>query len=49
MFVYKGGEQFEKRVVTLGAQNKTDVEVLSGLNLGERVVIEGLYQLKAKK
>ncbi len=49
VFVYKGGEQFEKRVVTLGAQNKTDVEVLSGLNLGERVVIEGLYQLKAKK
>ncbi len=49
VFVYKGGEQFEKRIVTLGAQNKTDVEVLSGLDLAERVVIEGLYQLKAKK
>jgi RND family efflux transporter MFP subunit len=49
VFVYKGGEQFEKRIVTLGVKNKTDVEVLSGLNLGERVVIEGLYQLKAKK
>lgn len=49
VYVYKGGEQFEKRVVTLGVQNKMDVEVLSGLSLGERVVIEGLYQLKAKK
>jgi RND family efflux transporter MFP subunit len=49
VFVYKGGEQFEKRIVTLGSQNKTDVEILSGLNLGERVVTEGLYQLKSKK
>lgn len=49
VFVYKGGEQFEKRVVNLGAQNKTDIEVLSGLSLGERVVTEGLYQLRSKK
>lgn len=49
VFVYKGGEQFEKRVVTTGIETEENIEILTGLNLGERVVVEGIYQLRARK
>lgn len=49
VFVYKGGEQFEKRIVTTGIETEESIEIITGLSLGERVVIEGIYQLRAKK
>ncbi|MBK7996457.1 MAG: efflux RND transporter periplasmic adaptor subunit [Blastocatellia bacterium] len=49
VFVYKGGEQFEKRVITTGIETEENTEILTGLSLGERVVVEGIYQLRAKK
>lgn len=39
---------FERRAVTLGARNARVVEVLSGLNAGERIVVENAYLLKSE-
>ena len=46
VFVYDGGERFEKRVVVLGSEGQEAYEVKSGLRAGERVVVEGIYQLR---
>lgn len=46
VFVFKGGESFEKRPVALGAEGADFYEVKSGLKEGERVVLEGIYQLR---
>lgn len=46
VFVFKGGETFEKRLVALGAEGNDFYEVKSGLKENERVVIEGVYQLR---
>jgi hypothetical protein len=35
------GEQAERRAVRTGATEGTQVEVVSGLSAGERVVVEG--------
>lgn len=40
------GESFEKRDITIGDSDGKYVEVTSGLNEGERVVIKGAYQIK---
>ncbi|MBC8371128.1 MAG: efflux RND transporter periplasmic adaptor subunit [Planctomycetes bacterium] len=42
-FVQTGGESFERRALRLGHRDGQRVEVLEGLNLGERVVISGAY------
>ncbi|MDQ3258547.1 MAG: efflux RND transporter periplasmic adaptor subunit [Acidobacteriota bacterium] len=47
VFVFKGGETYEKRVVVLGAEGQDFYEVKSGLEAGERVVTEGIYQLRS--
>lgn len=47
VFVFKGGETYERRIVTLGAEGQDFVEVNSGLQTGERVVTEGIYQLRS--
>lgn len=47
VFVFDGGERFEKRPVVLGAEGADYYEVRSGLEEGERVVIEGIYQLRS--
>ncbi len=47
VFVFKGGETYEKRVVVLGAEGQDFYEVKSGLQAGERVVTEGIYQLRS--
>lgn len=47
VYVFAGGERFEKRPVTLGAQGQTMFEILSGLKPGERVAIAGIYQLRS--
>lgn len=47
VFVFDGGERFEKRPVVLGAEGADYYEVRSGLEEGERVVTEGIYQLRS--
>lgn len=47
VYVFKGGETFEKRVVTLGSEGQDYYEIKSGVQTGERVVTEGIYQLRS--
>ena len=47
VYVFNGGESFEKRAVALGAEGADYWEVKTGLKEGERVVTEGLYQLRS--
>jgi membrane fusion protein, heavy metal efflux system len=47
VFVYDGGERFERRVVVLGGEGQDYYEVRSGVRAGERVVTEGIYQLRS--
>ncbi len=49
VYVFTGGEQFEKRVVVLGSEGQDFHEVKSGLKEGERVVVEGIYQLRSSQ
>jgi RND family efflux transporter MFP subunit len=45
-FVQKGGEAFEKREVAVGLRDAGKVQVLSGLEEGERVVTKGAYAVR---
>lgn len=47
VFVPEGSGRFEVRQVSVGAVTRTHVEILSGLEAGERVVTRGAFQLKA--
>jgi multidrug efflux pump subunit AcrA (membrane-fusion protein) len=47
VFVFDGGETFEKRALALGAEGADYYEVKTGLKEGERVVVEGIYQLRS--
>jgi len=47
VFVFDSGELFERRAVTLGAEGQDYYEVRSGLRPDERVVTEGIYQLRS--
>ncbi len=47
VFVFDGGESFEKRAVVLGAEGADYYEISSGLKAGDRVVVEGVYQLRS--
>ena len=46
VIVQLSGENFDKRQVTVGKQNGDEVQILSGLKLGEFVVAKGAYQVK---
>jgi len=46
VFVQSEGESYEKRFVTIGSDNGKEVEILSGLKAGERVVSKGVYFVK---
>ncbi len=46
VIVQLSGESFERRPVTIGRTNGSQVEIKSGLSLGEVVVTEGAYQVK---
>jgi multidrug efflux pump subunit AcrA (membrane-fusion protein) len=46
VFVFTGGENFEKRPVALGAEGADFYEVKTGLKEGDRIVTEGVYQLR---
>ena len=39
---------FESRMVTIGIENKKEVEILSGIKPGEMVVVSGAYFLKSE-
>lgn len=47
-FVYAqvAGESFDKREVETGAQDGVSVQIISGLNPGERIVTKGAYLVK---
>lgn len=47
VYVFDGGETFRKRAVALGAEGADYFEVTTGLKAGERVVTEGVYQLRS--
>ncbi|MDQ3063085.1 MAG: efflux RND transporter periplasmic adaptor subunit [Acidobacteriota bacterium] len=46
VYVLTGGETFERRFVALGAEGADFYEVKSGLKESDRVVVEGIYQLR---
>jgi len=45
-YVQTAGESFEKRELKLGGSDGQQVQVLSGIANGERVVTKGSYQVK---
>jgi len=47
VFIYSP-EGFKPKSVTVGRTNKTHTEVITGLNVGQRYVAEGAFELKAK-
>ena len=47
VFILQGGERFERRAVVLGAEGQDYYEVRSGVRAGERVVTDGIYQLRS--
>ncbi len=47
VYVFKGGETFEKREIITGSEGQKEIEITNGLKSGERVVTEGIYQLKS--
>jgi cobalt-zinc-cadmium efflux system membrane fusion protein len=46
VYVQTAGESFDKRLVTLGAQDGLHVQLVSGVKEGERVVTKGGYLIK---
>ena len=46
VFVQLGGETFDKRDVTLGIRDGNFVQVLAGLQAGERIVTKGAYAIR---
>ena len=47
VFVFTGGETFEKRAVATGAEGADYWEIKTGLKEGERVVTDGIYQMRS--
>ena len=46
VFVQKGGETFLRRPVKIGIRNTGMVQVLEGVNPGDRVVTKGAYLIR---
>jgi hypothetical protein len=46
VIVQISGESFDKREITLGKRNSEYTEVLSGLQVGDMIVVDGAYQVK---
>ena len=49
VFVFNGGETFEKRKIAVGTEGLDFYEIKSGLKKDERVVTDGIYQLRSAK
>lgn len=47
VFVEEGGK-FEARAVTIGERNAVDVQILTGVAIGEPVVVQGAFTLKSE-
>ncbi|MEK7435044.1 MAG: efflux RND transporter periplasmic adaptor subunit [Cyanobacteriota bacterium] len=45
VYVFEGGEFFEKREIKTGKENQEYIEVIDGLKVGEKIAVNGLYQL----
>ncbi len=45
-YVQTSGEGYQKRELTIGANDGMNVQVLAGIKEGERVVVKGGYQIK---
>ena len=45
-FVLLGGESFQRRELTLGVRDNGYVEIIDGIEAGERVVTKGAYSVK---
>ena len=45
VYVQQGGETFERRFVKTGIEDQEWVEILEGLELGERIVTTGSYDV----
>jgi len=48
VFVPTGDRQFKPQQVTLGSSYGNDVEVVSGVKVGDRIVVQGAFTLKAQ-
>lgn len=48
VFIALGDDKFEKRVVTLGMEQRGRVQVLDGVKAGEQIVTEGSFILKSE-
>jgi len=46
VYVQTGGETFERRMVRLGIRDGEWVQIVSGIDVGERVVSKGAYQVR---
>ena len=46
VYVQTGGESFQKREIKIGATDGLNIQVLSGISKGERVVTKGAYHIK---
>ena len=45
-YAHVGGESFERRVLRLGLREGHRIQVVSGIDAGERVVTKGAYQIR---
>lgn len=45
-YVQTGGETFERRLLKTGIREGDRIQVVSGVNAGERVVVTGAYQIR---
>lgn len=48
VFVHKGGDEFQRRDVSVGATSDGRVQILAGLQSGESVVVAGGFALKSE-
>jgi cobalt-zinc-cadmium efflux system membrane fusion protein len=48
VFVPDGDRRFKPQPVALGSSYGKDVEVMSGINVGDRIVVQGAFTLKAQ-
>jgi cobalt-zinc-cadmium efflux system membrane fusion protein len=49
VYVLLSGEEFQRREVTLGDEYGDKIAILSGVEKGERVVTQGVYQLRLQE